>query len=106
MSSNELYQKTFSQDFTLASGTVTANIASNYYNNTSKIVGVSLKTAVGAVGVNNNPANIYVNVVPTAGAAGTAPTFACTMKNNVSNTDAGIYTLSWVNVVKNGLANC
>lgn len=106
MSSNELYKAVFSQDFTLATGTVTANLT-NYFENCSKIVGVSLKTAGANVAAgSNNPANIFVDVNTTAGAAGALPVYACTLKNNINNTDQGTYTLSWVNEFKAGLVPC
>jgi hypothetical protein len=106
MSSNELYQGVFTQDFTLASGTKSANLA-NYFQNCSKIVGVSLKTAgADTATTSNNPANIYVGVVTTAGAAGVLPVYTCTLKNNKNSTDEGTYTLSWVNEFKAGLCPC
>lgn len=106
MSSNELYKGVFSQDFTLAAGTKSDALA-NYFQNCSKIVGVSLKTAgANTAGGSNNPANIFVEIATTAGAAGALPVYNCTLKNNINATDQGTYTLSWVNEFKAGLCPC
>jgi hypothetical protein len=107
MSSNELYKQTFSQDFTLAAGTANVDLyGKSYFPNTSKFVGLVLKTAGAAGADNNDPAKLNVNVVVTPGLATANPTYICTVKNNLVNTDVGVYTLSWVNEVKNGLYPC
>ncbi len=101
MSSNELYKNPIGVDVTLATGTGAVELyATNkwYAPNTSKVVGVLLKTAGTDVAPDsNNPANVSVNIAVVPNAAGVVPTYTLTVKNNKNATDKGIYTVLFVN---------
>lgn len=102
MSSNELYKNPIGVDVTLASGTGNFDLYANakwFSPNTSKVVGVFLKTAGANVtsANNNNAKNVNVNIAITPNAANAIPTYSLTVKNNLSASDAGVYTVLFVN---------
>ena len=102
MSSNELYQNPIAVDITLAAGTANVNLYTAPYKwyspNTSKVVGVFLKTAgANTAPGSNNASNVSVNIAVTPNAVNVVPAYTLTVKNNLNATDVGVYTVLFVN---------